>query len=245
MKNATHSSSIIFDNVTIEYNIYNTRSFSLRNKLVESVTGGFIRRGINTSVVTAVKNASFSLKTGDRVGIVGGNGAGKTTLLRAMAGIYPPIKGKVQITGSVATIIDIGAGMDEELSGIQNIYRLALLRGVKLADIEDKIGDIEEFSGLGAYLKLPIRTYSSGMKIRLMFAVATMTNPDILLIDEMFSTGDADFQIKATARIENNIEKSQVFIFASHDLSLVKKYCHRIFQMAHGFITEIASKDLK
>jgi len=235
---------IIFDNVTIEYNIYNTRALSVRNKILESVTGGLIRRDASHDVVTAVKNASFSLKPGDRVGLIGGNGAGKTTLLRSMAGIYRPVKGRVTIHGSISTIIDIGAGMDEELSGVQNIFRLSLLKGYKYSEIEGILPEIKEFSGLGNYLYLPVRTYSSGMKMRLMFAVATMTNPDILLIDEMFSTGDADFQSKATKRIEETIEKSKIFVFASHDFGMIKKYCKTIFKMEHGNITKINSQDL-
>lgn len=232
----THNPYITFENVTIKYNVYNTRSLSIRNKVIESVTGGFIKRGINRNIITAIKDASFSLKAGDRVGLIGGNGAGKTTLLRAMAGIYPPSSGKVKINGSIATIIDIGAGMDEELSGEENIYRLSLLRGISISQVNNMMPNIKEFSGLGEYIKLPVRTYSSGMKIRLMFAVATMSNPDILLIDEMFSAGDADFQEKATARIEENIEKSKIFIFASHDLNLIRKYCNIIFKLEHGVI---------
>lgn len=238
----TQNPYITFKNVTIEYNVYNTRSLSIRNKVISSVTGGLIKRGINHNTVTAIKDASFSLKAGDKVGLIGGNGAGKTTLLRAMAGIYPPCHGKVEISGSIATIIDIGAGMDEELSGEQNIYRLSLLRGISIHDVKNMIDDIKEFSGLGEYIKLPVRTYSSGMKIRLMFSVATMNNPHILLIDEMFSAGDADFQEKATARIEENIEKSKIFIFASHDLNLIRKYCNIIFKLEHG-VVNIMSPD--
>ncbi len=229
--------SIIFDNVTIEYNLYDARSLSIRNKVIESMTGGRIHRGLHSSVITALKNANFILEAGDKVGLIGGNGAGKTTLLRAMAGIYPPAKGHVHIQGKVSTIIDIDAGMDEELSGIENIYRLSILKGASIHAIDKRIDEIESFTGLGEYLRMPVRSYSSGMKIRLMFAIATSMSPDILLIDEMFSVGDTDFQSKATVRIENNIEQANIFVFASHDLKLIRRYCKTIFKMEHGLIT--------
>ncbi len=238
------SPEIRFNNVTIEYNLYNSRSFSLRNQLISSLSGGMIHRDIGRDVVTAVKDASFTLHAGDRVALVGGNGAGKTTLLRAMAGIYHAAKGDITINGTVSTIIDIGAGMDEELSGIKNICRLLLLKGLSISNLDKVVKDIEEFSGLGEYLKLPVRTYSSGMKMRLMFAVATMSNPDILLIDEMFSVGDKDFQDKAKARIEENIKKSKIFVFASHDTKLIKKYCHTVFKMEHGKLTRASINSL-
>lgn len=238
------SPEIKFNNVTIEYNLYNTRSLSLRNQLISSITGGLIHRDMGRSVVTAVKDATFTLRAGDRVALIGGNGAGKTTLLRAMAGIYHAAKGEIFINGTVSTIIDIGAGMDEELSGIKNICRLLLLKGLPIKNLNKIVKDIEEFSGLGEYLELPVRTYSSGMKMRLMFAVATMSNPDILLIDEMFSVGDEDFRNKAKARIEENIKKSKIFVFATHDMNLVKKYCHIVFKMSHGTIVQSSVDEL-
>lgn len=240
----TLSPEITFNNVTIKYNLYNNRSFSIRNQLISSITGGIIHRDIGRSVVTAVKDATFTLRAGDRVALIGDNGAGKTTLLRAMAGIYHAAKGEITINGTVSTIIDIGAGMDDELSGIKNICRLLLLKGLSISKLDKIVKDIEEFSGLGEYLKLPVRTYSSGMKMRLMFAVATMANPDILLIDEMFSVGDEDFQNKAKVRIEENIKKSKIFVFASHDMNLVKKYCRIVFRMSHGMITKTSVDEL-
>lgn len=232
---------LIFDRVTIQYPIYNARNQSLRNHLVRIGTGGHLSAEAGHSVVvTALDNASFVLRDGDAVGLIGHNGAGKTTLLRAMAGIYSPVSGTVTREGRISTIIEIGAGMDAELSGYENIFRMGLLLGSNHAEVERLIPDIEAFTELGDFLRMPVRTYSSGMTMRLMFAVATSVRPEILLIDEMFGTGDAAFQEKATARMQQLIESAKIFVFASHNQQLIQKYCNRLFSLEHGTIKEIA-----
>lgn len=236
---------IIFDTVTIAYPIYNTRSQSLRNQLVRISTGGMLStEAAHTVVVKAIQDASFSIRSGDTVGLIGHNGAGKTTLLRTMAGIFHPSSGTITRTGRVSTIIEIGAGMDAELSGYENIVRMGLLMGSSRKEVAALIPQIEEFTELGAFLNMPVRTYSSGMTMRLMFAVATAVQPEILLIDEMFGTGDAGFQEKAFARMQELIANSEIFVFASHNLELVKRFCKRIFRLEHGKMSECSASTL-
>lgn len=230
---------IEFDNVSLSYPIYGSHGMSLRSHLMRVATGGSIEKDSRTTVITALKNVSFTLKDGDAVGLIGHNGAGKSTMLRTMAGIYPPSSGRVLRHGKTATVFEIGAGLDYELSGYDNIIHLGMMMGLSYAEAKSLTPDIEEFTELGDFLQLPIRTYSSGMTMRLMFAVATAITPEILLLDEMFSTGDAGFQQKSQARIRKIIDESKIFVFASHDMSLIKQYCNRIFKLDHGNIEEV------
>ena len=233
-------SKLIFDKVTLSYPIYNASSQSLRKQLVRIGTGGHIG-GDQHNVVTvaALKDVSFELKNGDSIGLIGHNGAGKSTLLRAMGGIYSASSGSITREGRVATVFELGAGMDSELSGYENIMRMLLLMGFNHSDAKCKIPEIEDFSELGGFLSLPVRTYSSGMMMRLMFAVATSIKPEILLIDEMFGTGDIDFQKKAEKRMHDWISAADIFVFASHNLGLIKRLCNRVFELKHGSVTEI------
>jgi lipopolysaccharide transport system ATP-binding protein len=230
---------IEFDNVSLSYPIYGSHGMSLRSHLMRVATGGSIEKDSRTTVITALKNVSFTLKDGDAVGLIGHNGAGKSTMLRTMAGIYPPSSGRVLRQGKTATVFEIGAGLDYELSGYDNIIHLGMMMGLSYAEAKSLTPDIEEFTELGDFLQLPIRTYSSGMTMRLMFAVATAITPEVLLLDEMFSTGDAGFQQKSQARIRKIIDESKIFVFASHDMSLIKQYCNRIFKLDHGNIEEV------
>lgn len=234
-----------FRNVTVRYAVYNSRSQSLRNQLVNIGTGGRLSQEVhNTVSVTALDNVSFLLGRGDRLGLVGHNGAGKTTMLRTMAGIYQPVGGKVLREGRTSTIIEIGAGMDTELSGLENIMRMSLLLGQTREKIQEVTPKIVEFTDLGDYLAMPVRTYSSGMIMRLMFAVATSIQPDILLIDEMFGTGDADFQVRAERRMHELIESASIFVFASHAPELIRRYCNRVFRLKHGNVEEIGLAEI-
>ena len=236
--------TLIFDAVTVQYPVYNTRAKSLRSQLVRLSTGGRIEQeSASVQLVTALKNASFALRDGDSVGLIGHNGAGKSTLLRTMAGVYVPVSGRVIRDGRVATVLELGAGMDSELSGYENITRMSMLLGLTQAECKARLADIEAFTQLGTFLHLPVRTYSSGMATRLMFAVATSTCPDILLVDEIFGAGDAEFQEKAARRMETLISSVGIFVFASHDHKALKRYCKRYFRLAHGELSEIAESD--
>jgi ABC-type polysaccharide/polyol phosphate transport system ATPase subunit len=230
---------INFENVTIRYPIYNTKSMSLRNRLVQIGTGGLISKDASDVVsITAIENANFRIKEGERIGLIGHNGAGKTTLLRTMAGIFQPESGVVDIRGRISTIIELGAGMDVELSGYENIFRIGMLLGSSKKEIDSLIPSIEEFCELGDFLSVPVRTYSSGMMMRLMFAVGTATRPEILLVDEMFGTGDIAFQEKAQKRMIELIDSAKIFVFSSHSQELINKFCQRVFTISHGRLIE-------
>jgi ABC-type polysaccharide/polyol phosphate transport system ATPase subunit len=240
------ATSLNFENVTVQYPIYNSHSMSLRNQLIRISTGGLIESETrHVQLVTALKDATFDIKEGDSVGLIGHNGAGKSTLLRTMAGVYTPIRGRAARTGRVATMLDLGAGMDPELSGYENIMRMSMLLGLNKTEIRENLKDIEDFTELGDFLQLPVRTYSAGMATRLMFAVATSTKPDILLVDEMFGTGDAEFQAKAKERMISLIRSVGIFVFASHSLDVVKQYCNRFFYLEHGVVREILRDEVE
>ncbi len=229
-----------FEHVTVQFPIYNNRARSLRNSLVSIGTGGRIDQDSRrVATVTALNDVSFELNDGDRLGLIGHNGAGKTTLLRTMAGIYAPVSGTVTREGRTATIIEVGAGMDVELSGYENITRMGLLLDMTHAEIAAAMPGIEELTDLGDYLDMPVRTYSAGMTMRLMFAVATSHRPEILLIDEMFGTGDAAFQKKAEDRMRSLIDSASIFVLASHSMPLLQQYCRRIIKLEHGTLVEV------
>lgn len=232
--------SLVFDRVTLAYPIYNSRGLSLRHQLVRLGTGGCLSQDAHKAVhVTALNNLSFRLEEGDRLGLVGHNGAGKTTLLRTMAGIYTPTSGTVTQEGRLSTVIELGAGLDHELSGHENILRMGMMLGMSRAFMNQAMEDIIAFSELGDFLSLPVHTYSSGMLMRMMFSVGTAVNPEIFLLDEMFATGDASFQKKAEKRIVSMIEEAKIFVFASHNPELIKKYCNKIFVLEHGVLKDI------
>ncbi|MDR3424225.1 MAG: ABC transporter ATP-binding protein [Alphaproteobacteria bacterium] len=234
-----------FENVTVQYPIYNSRNMSLRNHLVRISTGGRIESEAgHVQLVTALRDATFTINHGDSVALIGHNGAGKSTLLRTMAGVYTPAFGHITRQGRIATVMELGTGMDPELSGYENITRMSMLLGMNKKQIEANAKDIAAFTQLGDFLALPVRTYSTGMGMRLMFAVATSTKPDILLVDEMFGTGDAEFQAQAKKRMEQLIRSVGIFVFASHSDVLVKAYCKRFFFLEHGIIKEIDKSDV-
>jgi ABC-type polysaccharide/polyol phosphate transport system ATPase subunit len=227
------------DNVSVEYPIYNAGAMSLRNQLVAISTGGRVARQAGSIVtVLALDGVSLDLNDGDRIGLIGHNGSGKTTLLRTMAGIFKPTKGQLFVEGTVSSFFGLGAGVDPELSGYENIVRMSLLLGSSQAAAEASIPEIEDFTELGNFLSLPVRTYSAGMQTRLTFAVATATHPEILLIDEVIGAGDADFQTKARKRMDDFVEKSSIFVLASHSTELLERFCNRICKLEHGRVVD-------
>ncbi|MBB4003059.1 ABC-type polysaccharide/polyol phosphate transport system ATPase subunit [Aurantimonas endophytica] len=226
---------ISLEDVAIEYPIYNAGSMSLRHQLLAVSTGGRISREDRRIVtVKALDGINLELRKGDRIGLVGHNGSGKSTLLRTLAGIFTPTRGRITIEGRVSTVFGLGAGMEPELTGYENIMRMGMMLGASRAESKSRIPDIEEFSELGEFLSMPVRTYSDGMKTRLSFGVATAAQPEILLIDEVLGAGDAEFQQRAQIRMGQFIEKSSIFVLASHSTALLKKYCTQIIQLEHG-----------
>lgn len=240
------TAKLAFHDVTLRYPIYNNHSLSLRRNLVGIATGGkLLANSGHVTQVTALDKVSFTLKQGDAIGIVGHNGAGKSSLLRTMAGIYTPLEGRIERVGRVATMFEVGAGMDPELSGYENIMRMGMMLGLSRQEIQARIPEIEEFTDLGDFLQLAVRTYSAGMTMRLMFAVATCTKPEILLVDEVFDVGDEAFKERAAMRMREFIKSSQIFCLASHSPDAIAEYCNRVFVLNHGTLREISVSQLK
>lgn len=186
--------------------------------------------------VQSLRDISFSIKGGERVGLIGTNGAGKTTLLRTMSGIYEPVSGHLRIEGHISSLLDPSVGMNPELTGRENIRLRCYIDGVphkQMNEIEEKV---IEFSELGSYIDLPVKTYSSGMNLRLGFGLITAIDPQILLMDEWFMTGDEGFMLKATHRLENIVKKSQILIISTHSPQILIKWCNRIIWLEQGFL---------
>jgi ABC-type polysaccharide/polyol phosphate transport system ATPase subunit len=228
-------------NVTVRYPIFNARATSIRHQLINISTGGRLRNDVGAVSVTALRDVTMNI---DRVGLIGHNGAGKSTLLRTLAGIYEPSEGRIERRGRISTIFEIGAGLDPELSGYENIRRMGLLMGLSLSQMDAAIPEIEELTELGDFLSLPVRTYSAGMTTRLMFAVATAVPPEILLVDEMLGAGDSGFQKRAEERINRLISSASIFVFASHSPELLRRHCNRFFELRHGAVTEVPAESL-
>src|SRR6266702_914127 len=230
---------VSLDQVRISFPIYQGGSRSLKKRVLFHGSAGRIGRDANDHVVVeALRGVSFSLHAGDRLALIGANGAGKTTLLRAIAGIYEPVEGQVVTRGRISPMFDINVGIDGDLSGFDNIRLRALLLGLAPAEIERRLPEIVEFTELGDYLDIPVRTYSSGMILRLSFAVATCFEPEILLMDEWILAGDAHFMDKAEARIRSFVERATVMVLASHNLELCSRWCTRGIWLDRGCIRE-------
>lgn len=221
--------------LTVEFAIFGASSRSLKNTIVAQATGGRVMAGARQIVtVRAIDSLNLELKDGDRIGLVGHNGSGKTTLLRVLAGIYKPVAGSIRIEGRVGTLLDPNAGMDPEATGIENIYLRGRLLGMTRKQIDAQIDDIADFTDLGDFIHLPMKTYSAGMQARLMFGISTAVHNEILLIDEGIGAGDDAFQQKAHNRIEKLFARSSIVLIASHSESLLMRFCNRRLQMEHG-----------
>lgn len=181
-------------------------------------------------IVTILDNISFDLNMGERLGVIGPNGAGKSTLLRTLAGIYAPSNGSVNIRGTVKGLFDITLGMNQEATGLENIYLRCLQMGLKLNEITNLVTNIVEFSELNESIDNPFHTYSSGMRMRLAFAISTMVKPDLLLMDEWIGAGDANFRDKVKSRMDNLVSNSRGLVLATHNTALMKSLC------THGIV---------
>lgn len=223
------------ENVVVDFPIYNASHRSLKTAVLRATTGGRIGRDSgNRVIVRAIDHVSFEIRDGDRVGLVGQNGSGKTTLLRVLSGIYEPQGGLLEVRGRAATLLDLNLGIDPEATGYDNIIFRGIMAGLHPRTIKARIDEIAEFTELGDYLEMPVRTYSSGMQVRLAFAVATSVEADILLMDEWLSVGDAEFSRKATQRLEALVNRTPILVVASHDPKLINRICNRVFRLEHG-----------
>jgi ABC-type polysaccharide/polyol phosphate transport system ATPase subunit len=228
--------------VQVEFPIHNASSRSLQLHMLASV-GGRLAEHKKSVVVRALDGLNLSLHNGDRVGVVGHNGAGKTTLLRVLAGVYEPTRGTVSLVGRLSSFTDITLGMDPEAPGIDNIVFRSVFMGLSFAEARRLSPSIEEFSELGEYLKMPVRTYSTGMFLRLAFAISTAIEPDILVMDEMIGAGDAKFIAKAQARLSDLLQRVKILVLATHDAVIMRKLCNKIVWLDHGKIRKIGPFD--
>ena len=237
--------AIVLDNVCVDFPIYDSDR-SLRKLLFQAKVGGIVRHDAvrrNRVTIRALENLSFELHDGDRLGLIGHNGAGKSTLLRLMSGGYRPSSGTIGVEGEVASLLTLGVGFDVEDTGFENIYTGCLYLGMTPSQIRDKTDEIAEFTELGEYLKMPVRTYSSGMQVRLSFAIATALDPDILLLDEVMGAGDAQFMIKAQQRIEHLMSRASLLVLASHSTALIKQFCNKAMLLRAGRIDAFGDVD--
>jgi len=226
--------NLIIDNVSVAFPLYHGESRSLKKTVFAAASGRLGEDRKHRLVVEALRNISFELHTGDRLGFVGSNGAGKTTLLRTMAGIYEPVGGNITIDGAVTALLDPGQGMNFELTGRENIRLRGLFSGFNELQIKQLQADVAAFAGLDQFLELPVRTYSSGMVVRLGFALATAIKPQILLMDEWILAGDAAFLDKARHRLETMVRGAEILVLSSHSADIIMQWCNRVIWMDGG-----------
>ncbi|WP_137179141.1 ABC transporter ATP-binding protein [Roseomonas sp. AR75] len=222
------------EHIAVEFPLYHVGARSLKKRLLARSPIRLKEDESHRIVVAALRDLSFVIEPGERVALVGGNGAGKTTLLRTLAGIYEPVAGRLEVDGSIGSLIDPAAGMDSEATGRENIMLRGLFLGMSETDCEALAEEAGRFSGLGEFLDVPIRTYSAGMSVRLSFAAATLMEPEILLMDEWFMAGDADFIERANERLEKLVTGADILVLATHNMSIVRKWCTRAIRLAGG-----------
>ncbi len=225
---------IDFDNVDLAYPVRENRGLTLKDLILK---GLFRKRNPNRwTEVRALNGVTFQIADGERVGVIGHNGAGKSTLLRAIGGIYPIQKGRRHVGGTICSLIDIGLGFEYAASGWENIRFRGYLQGETPTSIQSKLQEIADFTELGEFLNLPLTCYSTGMILRLAFAIATSGHPEILLIDEVFSTGDLHFQIKAEQRMRDFMGRARAVVMVGHALEFLQSFCTRVLWMEKGRI---------
>ena len=229
--------SIDIEGAAVDFPIFDAKTRSLK-KAVLGRAGGRIGTNSKVPIIEALHDISVSLRQGDRVALVGHNGAGKSTLLRLMAGIYEPTRGKARVLGKVAPVFDLAVGMDPEISGLDNILIRGLFLGMTRKQMEARVDDIAAFTELGDYLSMPLRTYSTGMRVRLALGVVTSIDPEILLLDEGIGAVDAEFLAKARIRLNELVERSGILVFASHSDEFLAELCDTGIWMEQGRVKE-------
>ena len=230
--------AIVVDDVSMKFNLSKEKVDSLKEYVIKS-----LRREISYQEFWALKNVDFTVNQGDRVGILGLNGAGKSTLLKVIAGVFKPTTGKVTKYGKVAPLLELGAGFDPQYTGKENIYLYGAVLGYSKAFIDEKYDEIVEFSELKEFIDVPLKNYSSGMKSRLGFSIATVVSPKILILDEVLSVGDAKFRKKSEKKIMDMFDTGVTVLFVSHTLAQVRRLCNKAMILDHGTLIEYGDID--
>jgi ABC-2 type transport system ATP-binding protein/lipopolysaccharide transport system ATP-binding protein len=225
---------ISVSSVSVDIPVYDIAATSIRKHVLAATVGGRFARSGHFIVVNALKSVSFDARRGDRIGLLGINGSGKSTLLRVLSGAYPPTAGSVVMSGRISALFDLGLGRNIDATGYENIRMSGIFYGLQRKEIEERLDEIADFTGLGSYLSMPIRTYSAGMQLRLSFAIATACNPEILLIDEVIGAGDAIFFQQAFSHLEQLVQKSAVLVMATHDESIIRNLCNKAIWLHQG-----------
>lgn len=227
--------SIAAEDVVVDFPVYGAAHRSLRTSVLRAAIGGaFPSDGSAEVTVRALDGITFKFKEGDRVGLVGHNGSGKSTLLRVIAGAYEPVQGRIDVQGRVASMLGITLGLDYEATGYENIFLLGAVMGRSRRQMRECLDDICSFADLGEFVYIPVRAYSSGMLVRLAFAVATSFPADIVLMDEWLSVGDEAFAQKAQARLGALLDKAKILFLASHSEELVRRNCNWVLRLERG-----------
>jgi lipopolysaccharide transport system ATP-binding protein len=239
MRTAPGPVSISCRDLTLRFPVYGVDAKSLKKRLAAITVGGRLGNHAGVTEVTALSGVSFELKAGDRLGLVGHNGAGKTTLLRALSGAYEPDEGQIEVQGRIAALLNLQLGIDPSATGYDNIRLRGRIAGLTAREIEARLDEIAEFSGLGPFLAMPVKTYSAGMQARVAFAAATAVEADVLLMDEWIAVGDAEFQQLAHKRLLNLVERAGILVIASHDCELIRLYCNKVMRLDGGVASEV------
>ena len=230
--------ALIVDNVSMKFNLSSEKVDNIKEYIIKS-----IKHQISYDEFWSLRNVSFTMNKGERMGILGLNGAGKSTLLKVISGVYKPTEGKVIRHGKVVPLLELGAGFDQQYTGKENIFLYGTVLGYTKGYLEEKYDEIVEFSELGKFIDVPIKNYSSGMKSKLGFSIATIANPDILILDEVLSVGDAKFRKKSEAKIMQLMECVTTVLFVSHSLAQVRRICDRAMILDHGTLKAIGGID--
>lgn len=226
---------IDFQHVGVDFPIFASQNRSFKKSLMNIATGGRIASDASSApVVRALDDINLRIEDGERVGLLGCNGSGKSTLLRVLGGVYAPTTGRAEANGSIGSLLDINLGTDGESTGIENIYLRGTLLGMTREEIDRELPKMVEYSELGNFINLPMKTYSSGMQMRVAFTVSTQSASDILLMDEWLAVGDQNFQRKAEERLSRLVEQTKILVIASHSQDLIKRVCTRAVWLDHG-----------
>ena len=233
--------TISIKDVSVDFPVFDANDHSIRLKLLRKLFKKHPSTPSQTKIIKSLNKINLEVREGDAVGVFGHNGSGKTTLLRTIAGVYEPSCGSIETKGNIRCLLSLGVGAEPTLTGRENLTRLGLLHGFAETEIQELVDEVIDFSELNDFIDLPMRTYSSGMIMRLFFSLLTAKSTEILLMDEFFATGDESFTRKALPRIEGLLQSSKIMIFASNSHQLLDKYCNRFVQMKNGELHEVES----